>query len=124
MHSVFSILVSDPQYYNPDAIGGKGSELMKFGRYHNQTIEFGMRKTSFSETIYCKPPKSRIFKPIMFCWLMGGHDSKGIQKLAVIAYNHNSENICSLYLHEIISVLRELQSVTELNSWQSQLQDK
>lgn len=122
MGTVISMVINDPHYYHPGAIDGKGSEFMKYGRYHGQPLEFGIRKTEFSEMIYCKPPTSKIFKPIMFCWLTGGYDNKGIQKVAVIAYNHNSENICSLYLHEIITLLKELQSETELNCWQSQLE--
>lgn len=121
MDKLVSITINDPHYYHPDAINDKGSQFMKYGKYHNQTLEFGIRKTSFSENIYCKTPGSKIYKPVMFCWLTGGYDENGIQKLAVISYNHNSENICSFYLHEIISLLEQLESVKELNSWQSQL---
>jgi len=124
MEKTINMVINDPEYYSPTAINDKAGKLYGYGRHHNKEVVFGITKTKVGEHIYCKTARALKFKPVMFCWLIGGHDDKGIQKLGVSFLYGGKGSEISLYLEELIQLLTDLGSEQEIKSWRDQLAEK
>lgn len=124
METIIKKTINDPQYYSPNAIGGKASQLMGYGRHHGKELSFSIRKGTYVEMILCKTPRAVHFKTISFCWLIGGYDEHGNRKIGVsFLYDSNGCEF-SLYLEEVVELLTELGSEQELQGWRDQLDKK
>lgn len=114
--------IDDAQYYSPEAINGNAGKLLRYGRYHDQQVEFTMNKTRYSETILCKAPKWKKFRILSFSWLIGSYDKDGNRKVGVSTL-YNTEILFSFHLHELVELLKKLGSTDAIRSWQSQLKE-